>query len=90
MRPWEEDDSVDMAVDRCGLEKRSGLGSSVRMNELCRTVNDIQYLGVSKLLLSVGASLPGPCVYSSVSKPSVLWLSRTGALVRRSCAAVYL
>jgi hypothetical protein len=81
---------VDIAVKCCELEKRSGSGCSVAMNELCITINNIQYLRISKLLLSVGVWLPGPCVYSSVCKPSVLWLSRTGALVRRSCAAVYL
>ena len=90
MRSWEEDDLVEMALEWCGVEKRLGSECSVDSNALYRTVNNTQYLGVSELLLSVGASLSGPCVYPSLTKPSAPWLSRTGALVRRSCAAAYL
>ena len=77
-------------MERGGVEKTSGSEYSVEMNVLVETINNMQYLVVFKLLPSVGASLSGPCVYRSLTKPSVLWLSSTGALVRRSCAAVYL
>jgi hypothetical protein len=58
---------VDMAVEWSGVEKSSGLERSVEMNALCRRINNMQYLEVSKLLLSVGTSLSGPCVYRSLT-----------------------
>jgi hypothetical protein len=54
-------------VEWSGVEKSSGLERSVEMNALCRRINNMQYLEVSKLLLSVGTSLSGPCVYRSLT-----------------------